>query len=231
MQGPCAELWIITASCQPVGGIIMQAQADSAIGKPCLQSGKLDADNGTHMRRCQPVKQQGFVKPVQKFRTEGGLHIRHNRITRCITVLTIIKREQMVCPDIRGQQDNGIGKIDTAAMTISQVTFIQHLKQNVENIGMRLLDLVKQHDLIGTPSHSFGQRAAFFITDIAGRRPDQTCHRMLFHIFRHINAQHRAVIIEQEAGERLCHFGLANAGRAQHQKAAHGLVRVRKAGT
>ena len=71
LQGPRAKLRIITTCCQPVSSIITQAQADPAVGKPCLQSGKLDTDNSPHMRRCQTVEQQDLVKPVQKFRTEG----------------------------------------------------------------------------------------------------------------------------------------------------------------
>ena len=208
----------------------MQAQGHTAVGKPCLQPRELDADYRAHMIRRQAVEQQNLVKPVQEFRAEGRLHIRHHRVARGIAVLAIRQRQQMVSPDIRCQQDDGVGEIHTPSLPVGQVPLIQHLQQDVENIGMRLLDLVEQHHLIGAAAHRLGQRAALLIADIARGRTDQTRHRVLFHIFRHIDAQHRAVIVEQKTGKRLGHFGLADTGRPQHQETAHRLVRVGQAG-
>ena len=103
-------------------------------------------------------------------------------------------------------------------------------KQDVEDVGMRLLDLVEQHDLIGPPAHRFGQRAAFLIADIAGRRADQPGDRMFLHIFRHVDAHHRALVVEQKGGERLGELGLADAGRPEEHEGADRPVGVLQAG-
>ena len=44
--------------------------------------------------------------------------------------------------------DHGIAEVDRLALAISQATLLQHLQQNVEDVGVRLLDLVEQHDRV-----------------------------------------------------------------------------------
>ncbi len=48
----------------------------------------------------------------------------------------------------------------TVALGIGQATFLQDLQQNVEDIGMRLLDLVEQHDRIRALTHGLRELAA-----------------------------------------------------------------------
>src|SRR3546814_1304504 len=62
--------------------------------------------------------------------------------------------------------------------------------------------------------------AAFLIADIARRRADQPRNRVLLHEFAHVDAHHGAVIVEQEFGQRLGQFGLADARRSQEQETA-----------
>ena len=64
---------------------------------------------------------------------------------------------------------------------------------------MRLLDLVEQDDLIGTAAHGFGERAALLVADIARRRADQPRDRVLLHVLGHVEADHRGLVVEQEA--------------------------------
>ena len=103
-------------------------------------------------------------------------------------------------------------------------------KQHVEHIVVRLLDFVEQHHLIGPPAHGFGQHAAFLIADIARRRADQPRDRVLLHELRHVDADHRGVVVEQECGERLGQLGLADAGGAQEQERADRPVRILQPG-
>ena len=85
-------------------------------------------------------------------------------------------------------------------------------------------------DLIGPPPHRFGQRAALVVADIARRRADQPRDRMLLHVFRHVDAHERVLVVEQIFRERLGQLGLADAGRAQEHERADRPVRVLQAG-
>ncbi len=91
---------------------------------------------------------------------------------------------------------------------------------------MRLLDLVKQHHRIGHAAHRLGQLAAFVVPDIAGRRTDHARYGILFHVFRHVDAHHRAFVPEHGLGQRLAQLGLAHAGRTEEEKGTDGTVRV-----
>ena len=79
---------------------------------------------------------------------------------------------------------------------------------------MRFLDFVEQHHLVRPPPHRLGERAALVIADIARRRADQPRHRMLLHVFGHVEAHHRGLVIEQILRQRLGQLGLADAGGA-----------------
>ena len=68
---------------------------------------------------------------------------------RAASLSFIAKRQKMVGADVRGQKNDGVGEIDPPALAVGKMPFIQQLQQHVEDVGMRLLDLVEQHDLIG----------------------------------------------------------------------------------
>ena len=121
-------------------------------------------------------------------------------------------------------------EVHRAALSVGQTPVVEHLQQHVEHIRVRLLDLVEQDHLVGPPPHRLGQAAAFLIADIARRGADQPRDRVLLHVFRHVDAHHRALVVEQEFGERLGELGLADAGRPEEQERAHRPVRVLQPG-
>ena len=106
----------------------------------------------------------------------------------------------------------------------------EHLQQDVEDVRVRLLDLVEQDDRVGIALHLLGELAAFFVADVAGRRADQLRDRVLLHVLRHVEADQRVIAAEEEIGQRARQLGLADAGRAEEHEAADRAVRVLEAG-
>ena len=53
---------------------------------------------------------------------------------------------------------------------------------------------------------------------------------MLLHVFRHIDANHRRLVVEQVLGQRLGQFGFADAGRPQEHERSDRPVRILQAG-
>ena len=45
-----------------------------------------------------------------------------------------------------GHDDDGVAEVHLASLAIRETTFIEHLKKNVEDVGMGLLDLVEEDD-------------------------------------------------------------------------------------
>ena len=131
--------------------------------------------------------------------------------------------------EVGRQDDDGIAEIDGVALAVGQPAVVENLQQDVEDVVVRLLDLVEQDDLIRPPTHGLGERATFLVADIAGRSADQSRHGMLLHEFRHVDAHHGVLVVEQKLGERLAQLGLADAGRAQEQERADRTIGILQA--
>ena len=169
-----------------------------------------------------------------RFRNSGRkcpLHDLHHLVAHLVHIL----RPRRGCTrysaaEVRGHDDQRVLEVDRAALAVGQAAVVEHLQQHVEHVRMRLLDLVEQHDLIGPAPHGFGQRAAFLVADIARRRADQPGDGVLLHVFRHVDAHHRVLVVEQERRQRLGQLGLADARGPEEHERADRPVRVLQAG-
>ena len=99
-------------------------------------------------------------------------------------------------------------------------------QQHVEHVRVGLLHLVEQHHRVRPAPHRLGQLTALVVADVAGRRTDQTRHGVLLAVLAHVDADHRALVVEQEVRQGLGQLGLADAGRAEEQERTRRPVRV-----
>ena len=63
-------------------------------------------------------------------------------------------------PRLRGQDDDSVLKVHGASLAVGDTAVVEHLKQDVEYIGMRLFNLIEQHDssrACGVPPRSAGR--------------------------------------------------------------------------
>ncbi len=160
------------------------------------------------------MEQDDLVDAIQEFRTESRAHHLHDLIANSIAVLVFTECGQVFRTEVRGHDDHRVLEVDGAPLTIGQTSIVKHLQKHVEDIRMRLLDLVEEHDLIGPATNGFRQRPTLLIADIAGRRADQAGYRVLLHIFRHVDPHKRGLVVEEEPGKRLGQLRLADARRA-----------------
>jgi hypothetical protein len=107
-----------------------------------------------------------------------------------------------------------------AALAVGQPAVVEHLQQDVEDVRVRLLHLVEQHDGVRPAAHRLGQLAAGLVADVAGRRADQPGDRVLLAVLAHVDAGDGPLVVEQELGQRLGQLGLADTGRAEEQERA-----------
>ena len=124
--------------------------------------------------------------------------------------------------------DNGIFKIHLAAVGVGDLSVIENLQQDVHHIGMRLFNLVEEDDGVGLAADLLGELTGLVIADIARRRADDAGDRVLFHEFRHIEANERVGRIEEILCKLLDKLGLADTRGADKNK-AHRLVLGRNA--
>src|ERR1700733_1420298 len=119
-----------------------------------------------------------------------------------------------------------MAEVDGVALGIGEFAVVHDLQKDVPDIRVRLLDLVEEQHTVWASVDWLSQRAFLLKTDIAGRGPDQSADRMFLHVLRHVDPDQCIWIIEQTKGQGSRHLGLADAGRAEKEKAANRLVRL-----
>ena len=66
-----------------------------------------------------------------------------------------------------------------------------HLQEDVEHVGVGLLDLVKEHDAVRPPAHRLGQQPALPEPDVPRGRAQQLAHRVPLHKLAHVEPHQR----------------------------------------
>ncbi len=192
--------------------VVGQLDLDAALAHTLDQPLDLQVDDLADLLARERVELDDLVEPVDELGLEGGLDAGD------------------AARDVRGHDHDRVLEVDGAALAVGQAAVVHHLQQHVEDVGVRLLDLVEQHDRVRAAPHGLGQLAALLVADVAGRRADEPRHRVLLHVLGHVDADHRLLGVEHELGERPGQLGLADAGRAEEQERADRAVRVLKAG-
>ena len=128
--------------------------------------------------------------------------------------------------EVRRHDDDGVLEVDRPPFAVGQPAVVEQLEQHVQDFRMRLLDLVEQHHRVGPAANRFGQLSRFLVSDVSRGRTEQARHRVLFLILRHVDANHRVLVVEQERGQRAGELGLADSGRTQEDEAAQRAIRV-----
>ena len=113
---------------------------------------------------------------------------------------------------------------------VTQPAVVQHLEQHVEHVGVRLLDLVEEHDRVRTAADLLGQEATLFVAHVAGRRAEQPRHRELLHVLRHVDANQGVLVTEQVLGQSAGKLGFSDTGRAEEDERADRPLRILEPG-
>ena len=111
------------------------------------------------------------------------------------------------------------------------MSFVQDLEEDIEDIGVRFFNLIKQDDGIGLASDLLGKLAAFLVTYVAGSGADDLGDRVLLHVFGHINADQILVRAEHDLRKGLGQLCLSDTGGTQEEEGTDRAVRVLQAHT
>ena len=132
--------------------------------------------------------------------------------------------------EVRRHDQHGVLEVDRATLGVGQAAVLEDLQQRVEHVGVRLLDLVEEHDGERLAPHGLGELAALFVPDVAGGRADQPADGVLLHVLGHVELDERVLVVEEELGQRLGQLGLPDARRAEEDERAARALGVLEAG-
>ena len=226
LQRPRAVGRVVPCLAEPGARRAGQLQRDLAVGQPAGETGDLDIDDRVHMPTVKPVEHNDLVQAVEEFGPEARPHDVHDRAAHRTRILPFRLGRQDLAAKVGRHDDHGVAEIDRAPMPVGEAPVVQHLQQQVEDVAMRLLDLVEQDHLIGPAAHRFRERPSLVVSDIARWGADEAGRGVLLHIFRHVDTDHRRLVVEQKRSERLGEFRLAHAGRAEEEEGADRTVRI-----
>src|SRR5438093_2704112 len=138
--------------------------------------------------------------------------------------------EDEIAPDVARHRDQRVPEIDRPALPVGETPVLEDLRQDLRDVGMRFLDLVEQDHRVGTPTHRFGELPSFLEAHVPRRGADEAGDGVLLHVLRHVDPHHRALIVEEELGERADQLRLSHPGRAEEEERAERTVGILEPG-
>src|SRR5437899_750955 len=202
---------------------IGEFERDLAIGQQTANIFQPQLDDPDQLILSERTEDDDVVHAVEELRPEVRvqqvLHLLRRHLELCVR--TNAFGLQKLRPDVRRHDDDRVLEVDHAAFAISESAIVHDLQQNVEHVRMCFLNLVEQHDGIRTTTHLLGELSTFFVAHISRRSADQASDRMLLHVLRHVDADHRAFVVEKKFGESAGQFGFSDARWTQKDERAN----------
>ena len=187
----------------------------------------------------EALEQDDVVDAIQEFWCKGTFQCRlnhavavrgHIRLFRCgAEAHTCAEFGQLARTDVGRHDDDGVAEIHLAAQAVCQLSIVQGLKQEIEDVWVCLFNLVEQHDGVGATTHFLGQLTAFLVPDVARRCPDQACDGKLLHVLGHVDANQGFLRIEHELRKDFGELRFADARGAKENEGTDGFVGVLEA--
>ena len=109
---------------------------------------------------------------------------------------------------------------------ICQTPFLHDLQQQSQHIRVRLFQLIQKYQTVGPAAHCLCQFSTVFIPHITGRRSDQPGNRLFFHIFRHVQTDHRIPAAVNFLCQRTAQLRFSHTCRPCKQQTGNGPVSV-----
>ena len=187
---------------------------------------ELQLHNGLDVADAQSLERNDVVDAVQELGTERGAQGLVDGALLGLLVAVFRKFANELGSHVARHDDDGVLEVHHATLPIGETPVVEHLQQDIEHVGMGLLDLIEQNHAVRTPTNGFGELATLVVAHVARRRADEPLHAELLHVLGHIDADHGFLAVEQVRGERLGELGLAHTRGAEEQEAADGPVGV-----
>ena len=81
--------------------------------------------------------------------------------------------DDVASADVARHDDDRVLEVDLATLGVGEATLFEDLQQDVEDVRVRLLDLVEEDDRVGLAADLLGELAALVEADVARRRADE----------------------------------------------------------
>ena len=211
-----------------IGNIVLcgvcKLHVQPAFGKAMADILEHKLGYGKYLLLIKRLIEHYVVYPVKELGAEALLKQRVYLIARFLGYLAVLYAVQYVlAAKVAGHYYYGVLEVHRAALRIGHAAIVKHLQQHVENIRVRLFNLVEQYNAVRLPAHGLGKLTALIIANVSRRCAYQASHGVFLHVFAHVYTHHVVLVVKQRLGKRFCKLRLAHASGAEEQETAYGL--------
>src|SRR5438270_2447999 len=229
LQRPGAVGRVPAALGQERLGLLGQLQLDLAFRQPAAERLQLDVDDRLQLFAGQRLEHDHLVDAVQELGAEVLNQHAHDAVPDLVEGLAGELLDDLAA-EVGGHDQDRVPEVDGAALAVGQAAVVEDLEQDVEDVRVRLFNLVEEDHGEWAPAHRLGELAALVVADVARRRTDQPGHRVALLVLRHVEPDQCLLVVEEELREGARQLRLADAGRAQEDEGADRALGVREAG-
>ena len=172
----CAVNGIESAVDDELLGGVGNLESEALVRKTLLEGVEHDIDDTFEVIFRQRTEEYRLVKTVEKLGAEAAAQLVHDALARFLGDVAVLVDavEQILAAEVRCKDNYRVLEVHGASLAVGYTTVIEHLKQDVEYIRVRLFNLIEQHDRIWLAAYRLGQLTALIVSDISGRRSDKT---------------------------------------------------------
>src|SRR6218665_3584146 len=175
-----------------------------------------------------------LINPVEELRLEVFLqlivHLPAHEVVAGARITLLLETNRAVRDvlrsEVRCHDDDGVLEVHHPTLTVGEAPLFQDLQQRIEDIRVCLLNLVKQNNTERLPTHLLGELPPLLKSDETGRGAKQPRCGVLLTVLRHVQRDHRRLVIKEELRERLRKFSLTDTGRPRKDKRTRRSLRV-----
>ena len=153
------------------------------MGEHALYRFDLKAYNLFNLSAVERRKHDNLVDTVEELGADSLLeHIEHLGLCFLHHFSLVLRSEggeilaYHIRTHIRCHDDYGVLEVYVSTLVVGQTAVVEHLKQDIEYIGVSFLDFIEKHYRVGFAPYCFGELSALVVANISGRRSDESRH-------------------------------------------------------
>ena len=132
----------IESSSASHSGPVREGQRDPPVGEDGGHPGELDVHDLRDVGARERAERDHIVDPVQELGTESGAQRAVHFLARALRVVAEVS--QGGAGEVRRHDEDRVPEVHGAALAVCQTPIVEDLQQDVEDVLVRLLDLVEE---------------------------------------------------------------------------------------
>ncbi len=218
-----SERGVVALVRQPLLGGGSKLQRKLPLPQPPVQLGEHQVHYLEDLLPCELMEDDDLIYTVEELRSEGLAQ----RPLHCLLYLALLitlllvrdepERPVLVDPArarVRGQDDHRVLEVHGTTLPVREPPVVEDLQHHVEDLRVRLLNLVEKNHLVRPATHRLRELPALVVSDVARRRADQPRDRVSLAVLAHVHAHECVAVVEQELRERPGKLRLSHTCRA-----------------